>query len=126
MTRYLAILPLLLATPAFAAPGVSAPCDKLPPPHAWQVPTVPMVVHIVANAEIGPRCHKLPSPYILYGCTYPATASTPAIILLNADLKGDERVCVLLYEEAHLPPNNWADPRVEATAPDDPKLTGAE
>lgn len=105
------------------------PCDmdRLPPPSAWQVPTVPMEIDIVPADKIVSWCHKLPNGVTLYGCTYlpNVTPNHKAVILLSDALTADERVCVLLYEESHIAPNNWLDPAIEDSIPDDPtKTTG--
>lgn len=101
------------------------PCalSRLPPPSAWQVPTVPMEIDIVPASKIVSWCHKLPgSAYTLYACTFlpNMTPNHDAVILLSDALMADQRVCVLLYEEAHLSPNNWYDPAIEASIPGDP------
>ena len=36
------------------------------------------------------------------------------MVLINAEQSPAERACTLVYEESHLPPNNWADPQMEA------------
>lgn len=106
-----------------------SPCDldRLPPPSAWQVPTVPMEIDIVPADKIVSWCHKLPSGVTLYGCTFKPdiTPNHDAVILLSDALTENERVCVLLYEESHLMPNNWLDPVIEDSIADDPaKTTG--
>lgn len=119
-----AIALLALASPALA----DGPCQNLPPLSARQAPTVPMDVYTAPAARMVSWCHKDASRMhvILYGCTYQAdvTPSHRALILLSDALDATERACVLQYEEAHLPPNNWEDPWVESSAPDDP-LTAA-
>lgn len=122
--KALILLPLLLAaTPAMA----EGPCDldHLPPPSAWQVPTVPMEIDIVPADKIVSWCHKLPSAVALYGCTFlqDVTPNHDAVILLSDALTENERVCVLLYEESHIMPNNWYDPVIEDSIPDDPAKT---
>lgn len=111
-----------------AAARADGPCDldRLPPPSAWQVPTVPMEIDIVPADKIVSWCHKLPSDVTLYGCTYlpDVTPNHDAVILLNAALTEDERVCVLLYEESHIVPNNWYDPVIEDSILDDPAKSG--
>jgi hypothetical protein len=70
-------------------------------------------------------CHKDAERMtaVLYGCTYQhdSTLAGNAIIILNADLSPADRACVLIYEQAHLEPDSWFDPVMEATAPDDPR-----
>lgn len=119
----------VIAIIGLSSPAVAdSPCDlnRLPPPSAWQVPTVPMEIDIVPAARIVSWCHKLPSAYTLYGCTFLAnvTPNHDAVILLSDALTPEERVCVLLYEESHIAPNNWYDPAIEDSIPDDPAKAG--
>ena len=73
-------------------------------------------------------CHKLASGLVapLLGCAYlhDNTPAHSALIILSDDLNDADTACVRQYEVAHLPPNNWSDPAMEAGAPDDPKLVG--
>lgn len=116
---------VLLTTPAAAYD----PCAlaNLPPAWAWQIPTVPMEIDIVPAGKMTAWCHKLPSQWTIHGCTF-TPAMTPnhrAVILLSDALTEGQRVCVLLYEEGHLSPNNWYDPAIENSIPSDPVTGGA-
>lgn len=117
-----ALAVLLLA--ATATQTTAAPCDNLPPPSAWAPPTVAIEIDIAPAAMMTAWCHKDPAKTfaVLLGCTYQAdvTPTGKAEILLSDALNPSDRACILLYEKAHLPPNNWFDPVMEATAPDDP------
>ena len=55
---------------------------------------------------------------VIYGCTFLPGADHSATILINGDQNAQERACTLLYEEAHLPPNNWLDQAMEAISRD--------
>jgi len=94
------------------------PCDNRPPVRAQRPVTVPMMVLTVAGKDMFAQCHKQPADMVIYGCTFLPTATQPAFVLINADQDATERACTLLYEKAHLPPNNWLDPVMEAASPD--------
>jgi hypothetical protein len=123
---------LILATliagtaPAYA----QGPCDPATMPPAWarQPPSVTTYVYTDPAWRMAADCHKDAERMtaVLYGCTYQhdSTLTGNAIIILNADLSPADRACVLIYEQAHLPPNSWFDPVMEATAPDDPRYVG--
>jgi hypothetical protein len=110
----------LACTPACASfSGVPLqPCDNRPPLSAQQPVSVAFSVLTVPGQDMFAVCRKLVSTLVIYGCTFPATASRPAMILLNADQDPSERACTLLYEKAHLPPNDWQDPAMETRTPD--------
>jgi len=109
----------LASTPACAGfAGVPLqPCDNRPPLTAQQPVSVAFSVLTVPGRDMFAVCRKLASTVVIYGCTFPATASRPAMILLNADQDTSERACTLLYEKAHLPPNDWQDPVMEKRTP---------
>jgi hypothetical protein len=94
------------------------PCDNRPPETARQAVTVPVSILTVPGAEMFTECRKEPADMVIYGCTFLPKAGQPARILLNADQDPHERACTLIYEEAHLPPNNWLDEAMEAMSPD--------
>lgn len=111
---------LALALVAAAVPSIAGACAKMPPPEFWQEPTLPYEVFTAPANAILSWCHKDPRmTYTLLGCTYEpdVTPKHDGVIILNAGLSDSDRVCVLIYEKAHLPPNNWYDPVMEATAP---------
>ena len=64
------------------------------------------------------ECRKQPGDLVIYGCTFLPAPGRTALILLNADQDEGERACTLIYEKAHLPPNNWLDAAMEARSPD--------
>ena len=114
---------ILIAAIMAASPIVADACNHLPPVQFRQTPTVPIDIVEAPPQYIVSWCHKDPKmTAILLGCTYQAdiTPDHHGVIVLNAALSEADRDCVLTYEKAHLPPNNWHDPVVEATAPDDP------
>lgn len=98
--------------PALAFPGLGRqPCDDPPPQSAQQPVTDPVLTFTIPNEKLAARCNF--GPIVVFGCAFLATTKHPAIIFLNADLTPGERTCTLLYEKAHLPPNNWQDPVME-------------
>lgn len=111
---------LALANPAQAQPS-SNPCapERMPPRYALQTPIVPLRFDITPPGAIELTCKKRHNPaYTLLGCTFLGAGQPDGVarIHISAALSLDQQACVLLYEEAHLPPNNWFDPVVEATA----------
>jgi hypothetical protein len=110
----------LMSSPACAGfAGVPLqPCDNRPPASARQPVGIPFSVFVVPGKAMFAVCSKQVGDLVIYGCTFPAAAGHPAIILLNADQNAAERACTLIYEEAHLPPNNWQDPVMEKRTPD--------
>lgn len=114
------LLIAVLSTPALAFPGVlQQPCDS-PPPGSAQQPVIGTVwVYTIPNDQMNARCNKGAGP-VMFGCADLANARHPALIFLNAELSPAERDCTLIYEKAHLPPNNWVDPVAEARATDLP------
>lgn len=93
------------------------PCDNRPPLTAQQPVKVAFSVLTVPGQAMFAVCRKMASTLVIYGCTFPATATRPAMILLNADEDPSQRACTLLYEKAHLPPNDWQDPVMEKRTP---------
>jgi hypothetical protein len=110
----------LACSPAFAAfDGVPLqPCDNRPPASARQPVAVAFSVLTVPGPAMFAVCNKAAAALVIYGCTFPASAGRPAMILLNADQNARQRACTLLYEKAHLPPNDWRDPVMEKRTPD--------
>ena len=94
------------------------PCDNRPPATALKPITVPVSIMTVPGADMFDKCRKQPKDLVIYGCTFLPAPGRPALILLNADQNEQERACTLIYEKAHLPPNNWLDTIMEARAPD--------
>lgn len=89
------------------------PCDNRPPVSAQHPVNVAFSVLTVPGQAMFAVCNKVASALVIYGCTFPASAGRPALILLNADQDVRERACTLIYEKAHLPPNDWQDPVME-------------
>jgi len=96
------------------------PCDNRPPQTALLPVAVPLAIFMIPGADMFARCRKQPNGLVIYGCTFQASGDHPATVLINADQTPDERACTLAYEEAHLPPNSWYDPVMEAATPDVP------
>jgi len=94
------------------------PCDNRPPSTARQPVTVPTLVLTVPGADMFTECRKQPADMVIYGCTFLPSGDRPALVLINGDQDASERACTLIYEKAHLPPNNWMDPVMEAASPD--------
>ena len=109
---------LLFAEPANAFfPGQTfQPCGKMPPASARRPVTDKVLIFDIPNEKMAAKCNKVPSANALYGCTFLANSKHPAVIFLNASLNPEERACTLIYEKAHLPPNNWLDPVEESWA----------
>jgi hypothetical protein len=109
------LLSLTCAGDALAFPGpFTQPCDMVPPASAQRPVKERFDVYDVPDREMIQRCKAVPGPPI-YGCTFLGHGHGPSVILLNDHLTPKERACTLLYEKAHLPPNNWQDPAVEST-----------
>lgn len=113
---------LLTATLPASAYDICAP-QNMPPFHV-RTPTVRTDIYMAPAEQIVAWCHKDPrmqATVILNGCTYQAstTRTGHAIVILSDALDDHDRACVLTYEFSHLPPNNWQDPVMEATAPND-------
>jgi hypothetical protein len=94
------------------------PCDNVPPASAQLPLTVPVTIQKVRGADMFSKCRKQPNDLVIYGCTFLPTDTRQALILLNSDQTDSEQACTLMYEKAHLPPNNWRDDAMEAMTPD--------
>jgi len=94
------------------------PCDNPPPLSARQAVTVPVSITTIPGSKMFWACHKQPADLVIYGCTFLPAPDRQARILINADEDEIERACTLLYENAHLPPNNWLDEATEAATLD--------
>jgi hypothetical protein len=94
------------------------PCDNRPPPTALHPVTVPVSIFTVPSGDMFKRCRKQPGDLVIYGCTFLPSAGHTAVILINGDQDPQEQSCTLVYEKAHLPPNNWLDQAMEALSPD--------
>ena len=126
-TPVLAILAVIaLTAPATAQTSIA--CGAKPPAWAQHEPNVPYRIYYDSPATIVHDCHKLEKGMAapLLGCAYlnDNTNTGTALIIISSDLSDTDRACVRQYEFAHLPPNNFVDPVMEAGAPDDPVLIG--
>lgn len=93
--------------------GEASPCDvKLPKTIVH--PNVPFTVRYVSKAEMERTCRGGADAGVIdiLGCTYKAAdGSWPVLIAMT--LPQDQVACVVQYEMAHMPPNYWADPKME-------------
>lgn len=119
--KLLAALLICVSTPAVAFPGTNIqPCDNPPPLTARAPVTVPVRTYYVQPEKMDTVCHKV-SGAIMFGCVFlPTGERKEAIVMINAGETNAEQGCTIVYEMAHLPPNNWVDPVAEARAPDLP------
>lgn len=88
-------------------------CSALPPLSARQEPTVKYDVYRLSAEDIQKYCGAT-------GPKFTACAVSPYkghpdgwAIFITSPLSDRDYDCVLMYEKAHLPPNNWIDPRWE-------------
>lgn len=86
------------------------PCNDLPPLDKRAEPTVPHEVIAQPTAEVQISCGG-PFARIATACAIPLEGSWT--IYIDNDLSAADFACVLIYEKAHLPPNNWADQKWE-------------
>jgi hypothetical protein len=122
------IFAVLFSTAAYAHfdGAQNQPCDNEPPISARLPVDVPVYILKVPGSAMFTDCRKQPKDLVIYGCTFLPTKTTPGLILLNGDQDQHELACTLLYERAHLPPNNWWDAKMEATSPNaEPQATPA-
>lgn len=90
-----------------------SPCRSLPPEDKRAEPTVPYVVRDHSFEEIQYHCaekHGITVHQPITACVprHPAENGVFDIWMPNY-LSDEDYACVLLYEKAHLPPNNWQD-----------------
>ena len=57
--------------------------------------------------------HPLAPNTHVAACTFPAKDGTWWVYVTNDGLTLDQLGCVVAYEKAHMPPNFWADPKME-------------
>jgi hypothetical protein len=94
-----------------------APCHDLPPLSAQQEPTAVYMVETYPQRTVERLCaggRTLFQP--ITACAIRPTADMPWRLLVSSFLSKIDRACVLLYEKAHLPPNNWQDQAWEDAA----------
>lgn len=68
-------------------------------------PIVPYEIYTVAADVLNSRC-----PKATYSCSYPAPSwfrPDGWVILVNEALSDEDKVCSLVFEKGHLPPNYW-------------------
>ena len=94
------------------------PCDNRPPATARLPVSVPVSILTVPNSDMFTKCRKQPRDLVTYGCTFLPSADHQAQIFINGAQTHQEQACTLIYEEAHLPPNNWLDRAMEVLSPD--------
>jgi hypothetical protein len=93
-----------------SVPGDSV-CGQLPKHMAH-----PSVTYSVANLDqkaLNFACSgdkNATPPFV--ACTYPVNKDHWSVLVLNS-LPLDEVACAVHYEEAHMPPNYWGDPKME-------------
>lgn len=90
-----------------------APCKMLPPKAARQEPTAPYKVVTWPQAKVQTYCaagRKTFQP--ITACANPL-ASGAWVVAVSDFLSPTDRACILIYEKAHLPPNDWIDQRWE-------------
>jgi hypothetical protein len=106
---------ILLATPALA--GSSRYCTFQPPHWARQEPTVAYVVRKVPT-ELGMKYCWTKRRDFTACAIDPATPGGAYMIVIDDSVPPDGLACVMTYEKAHLPPNNWIDKKWEKTIRD--------
>jgi len=102
--------------PAFARDIASeGPCGGAPPMSARKPPTVPYRIYAMPSARVQTLCAHGERIRFVWACEYPQ-ADGSAIIVINGEVSKKEQACLLVYEKAHLPPNNWFDIEAEMFA----------
>lgn len=104
---------LTIAIPALASDiskYTDEPCSVLPPIEARQKPNVPYsIMYALSDGELQFVCG--PSRHHLLACAVPPNNDDANwMIVLPRGLSKQDAACLLMYERAHLPPNNWYDP----------------
>jgi hypothetical protein len=106
----IACLLVAMASPAAAVETCRG--VPMPPNSAQMEPTVPYEIWWLSREDLNRYC-----PAKAAACTHDVpTPQQPdrAVIYIINTLNAVDRKCVPIYEKAHLPPNNWIDPEVEA------------
>jgi hypothetical protein len=90
-----------------------APCKMTPPTYALHEPTVPYTVETLPQAKAEHRCTagKMTIAQPMTACAMPPgwAGNDNWIIVVSDFLSPTDLACVMVYEKAHLPPNNWED-----------------
>lgn len=118
MRNILAAL-ILLAAAAPAVAGDFSLCNYVPPAGKQQPVTVTVSIVLTPTADMHATCGYTweQKPGELGACSMPNPDDpTEWFLVLDADLSTKEQACVLIYEKAHMPPNNWLDPAVETAS----------
>lgn len=122
MSRDMRMLPFVAALLLVASPAAGdyiiggqkrSPCNDLPPESKRAEPTVPFVVTHHSFEEIQYHCaakHGLTTHQPITACVtrYPNPDGVFEISMPDY-LSAEDYACVLIYEKAHLPPNDWQD-----------------
>lgn len=117
MKYALAIFAALLSASPVLACGIN-----MPPLSAQKTITEPFQLFLIPDDQMDAKCNKMPNTPI-GGCTFLANSARPAVIYLNSSMATADIGCLLIYEKAHLKPNNWLDPAFEATVKNLPDVT---
>lgn len=111
---------MLVASQAIASDltdRYATPCGVLPPPSARHEPTVPYTVSRLSPGGLQLLCARGAIQHQLLGCAIPPPSPNSPdhwTIAIKNDMSNRDTACVILYEKAHLAPNNWIDPTWEA------------
>lgn len=104
----------LCLTPAAAGFNRSGeyrePCLDLPPIDKRAEPTVQFRLIELPTAELQTRCGG-PFSRIVIACSRQEDPFNPGdwVVIIDADMPAADKACVVLYQKAHMPPNNWVD-----------------
>ena len=84
----------------------------MPPMDKRAAPTVYVDYYSMDTADILSIC-KIPSGRKVAACEFPSPSPAHPdrrVIVYDNRLVGNDLECILTYERAHVPPNNWLDP----------------
>lgn len=85
------------------------PCEDLPPTSARAEPNVPYEIVRQHSDEVQISCGG-PFARVATACAKQLDPfSLDWVIYIDNAIPHEDYLCVLAYEKAHLPPNNWAD-----------------
>jgi hypothetical protein len=107
-----AIAALTLASPAIAR-DYCASWELANVPASIKPPSVNVDVYILPRAKLHKTCSV--SYRDVTACTYAhPTEPNTWVVLVSSDVPaGPQFECIMRYEQAHMPPNYWGDPKVE-------------
>lgn len=89
-----------------------APCKMTPPAYALNEPTVPFDLFVWPQSKVQRVCANGAKTYQpITACAMPPgrAGNNRWFIAMSSFLDDADYACVLVYEKAHLPPNNWQD-----------------